>query len=228
MTTSGTFAFTLDITDIIEDAYERIGVEARSGYDYRTARRSLDMLLLEWQNRGLNLWTIKQADQALTAGVGQYTLSGEKLDIVEAVARSGSGIDQSDLRLERISVSQYANYVNKNTRSTRPTQYWLDRQPEGVTLNLWPVPEDSSHTLHYWYMEQIEDTGKPGSNTVDVPSRFIPALVAGLAYNLALKTPSSFQSAPILKDVYEEQWTLASDSAREKASLWLKPSTVYS
>tara|TARA_R110000803_G_scaffold163354_1_gene226982 strand:- start:1505 stop:2191 length:687 start_codon:yes stop_codon:yes gene_type:complete len=227
MATSGTYTFTLDITDIIEDAYERIGIEARSGYDYRTARRSLDMLLLEWQNRGLNLWTIQQADQVLTAGVAQYTLSSEKLDIIEAVARSSSGVNQNDFTLERISVSQYAHYVNKNTRG-RPTQFWVDRQPQAVTLNLWPVPEDSTYTLHYWYMTQIEDTGKPGSNTIDVPTRFIPALVAGLAYNLALKTPKSFQSAPILKEVYEEQWTLASDSAREKASLWLKPSTAYS
>lgn len=227
MATSGTHAFTLDLTDIIEDAYERIGIEARTGYDYRTARRSLDMLLLEWQNRGLNLWTVKQADEALISGTGQYTLTGEKLDIIEAVARAGSGTDQSDYTMERISVSQYAQYVNKNTQG-RPTQFWVDRQPEAITLNVWPVPNDSTYTLHYWYMEQVEDTGKPGSNTIDVPSRFLPALVAGLAYYLALKTPKSFQSAPILKEVYEEQWTLASDSAREKASLWLKPTMAYS
>lgn len=227
MATSGTHAFTLDLADIIEEAYERIGVEARSGYDFRTARRALDLLLLEWQNRGLNLWTIKQATQALTAGTATYTLSGEKIDIIEAVARSGTGTEQRDYTMERVSMSQYARYTSKGTRS-RPTQYWVDRQPEGLTLNLWPTPEDSTYDLHYWYMERIEDTGKPASNNVDVPARFLPALATGLAYHLALKTPDRMQMAPLLKEAYEEQWTMASDSAREKASVWLRPSTAYS
>lgn len=227
MATSGTHAFTLDLTDIIEEAYERIGVEGRSGYDYRTARRSLDLLLLEWQNRGLNLWTIKQGTEALVGGTGTYTLSPERVDVIEAVARTGTGANQSDYTMERVSVSQYANYVNKNTTG-RPTQFWIDRQPEAITLNLWPVPEDSTYSLHYWYMERIEDTGVGGGNTVDVPARFLPALTTGLAYHLALKSPQSMNLAPMLKEVYEEQWTLASDSAREKASVWLRPSRSYS
>ena len=227
MATSGTHNFTLDLTDIIEEAYERIGVEGRSGYDYRTARRSLDMLLLEWQNRGLNLWTIKQGNETLTAGTSSYTLDPERVDVIEAVARTGSGESQSDYSMERISVSQYANYVNKNTRG-RPTQFWIDRQPEAITLHLWPTPDSSTYSLQYWYMERIEDTGNTGANNVDVPARFLPALTTGLAYHLALKNPQSMSLAPMLKEVYEEQWTLASDSAREKASVWLRPSRAYS
>lgn len=226
MATSGTYSFTLDLAEIVEEASERLGIELRSGYDYRTARRSLDLLMLEWQNRGLNLWTVKQATQALTAGTGQYTLDPERLDVIEAIARRGSGTDQTDYRLERISVSQYAQQSNKNLQG-RPTKFWVDRQPEGITVNLWPVPEDSTYSLHYWYMERIEDTGKPASNTVDVPARFLPALISGLAYQMAMKVPGKEAMAPLLKEVYEEQWTLAADSARDKSSLWLRPARSY-
>jgi hypothetical protein len=223
MATSGTFAFNLDLGDIIEEAYERIGKEARTGYHYRTARRSLDLLMLEWQNRGLNLWTIKNTTQAVTAGTAAYALTGEKLDVIDVLVRTGTGTSQTDIHMTRISVDTYARLSSKN-QTGRPTQYWVERSPTAITLNLWPVPDSTqTYTLAYWYMEQIEDSGKPASNTIDVPTRHLPALVAGLAYQLALKSPDAMQAAPGLQAEYERQMGLAEDASREKASWYMRP-----
>jgi|TARA_R110002012_G_scaffold57430_3_gene148045 hypothetical protein len=225
MATSGTTSFTLDLSDIMEEAYERAGLELRSGYDYKTARRSLDLLMLEWQNRGLNLWTVRNTSQALTAGTSSYDLSADKLDIIEGLLRTDAGntSKQSDLTMQRISVSQYAHQTNKLTQG-RPLQYYVERKPTGVTVHFWPVPDATqSYTFEYYYMERIEDTGSPASNNMDVPARFLPCLVSGLAYQIASKRPESMQMAPMLKQVYEEQWSLAADSAREKAALYMAP-----
>ena len=128
MATSGTWDFNLDISDIIEEAYERVGSELRTGYDYRTARRSLDLLLLDWQNRGLNLWTVKNDSQTLTQGVSSYAFSPEKLDIIEGLLRTdaGNASKQTDLTMNRMSISQYAHQTNKLTQG-RPIQYWVER-----------------------------------------------------------------------------------------------------
>ena len=225
MATSGTHTFTLDIADTLEEAYERVDSELRSGYDYRTARRSLDMLLLEWQNRGLNLWTVKNASETLVAGTQAYALSNEKLDIIEGLLRTKAGntSTQSDLSMRRVSVSTFAKQTNK-LQTGRPIQYWISRAPEAITVNVWPVPDSAAtYTFNYYYMERIEDTGKPASNTVDVPARYLPALTAGLAYYIGLKTPSATQKLPILQAEYERQWELAADSSREKASWMLVP-----
>ena len=225
MATSGTTNFTLDLSDIIEEAYERAGLEARSGYDFRTARRSLNLLMLEWQNRGLNLWTVKSGTQALTAGTGSYDLTAEKLDIIEGLLRTDAGdtSKQSDLTMQRISVSQYAHQTNKLTQG-RPLQYYVERKSTGITIHFWPVPDDTKiYTFAYYYMDRIEDAGKPASNNMEVPERFLPCLVSGLAYQIASKRPESLQLAPALKQVYEEQWSLAADAAREKASLYVAP-----
>ena len=225
MATSGTYNFTLDIADIIEEAYERTGDELRSGYDYRTARRSLDMLLLEWQNRGLNLWTVGSASQALTAGQASYTLSAEKLDIIDALLRTDAGdtSKQTDLYMRRMSLNDYARQSNKLTQG-KPTQYWVERTTDDINVYVWPVPDSAvTYTLFYYFMERIEDSGKPGSNTVDVPDRYLPALTAGLAYKLAMKKADKMQIAPALKVEYEEQWQQASEAARDKASFFIKP-----
>jgi len=225
MATSGTNAFTLDLSDILEEAYERIDSELRTGYDYRKARRSLDLLLLEWQNRGLNLWTVKNASQTLTAGTAEYTLSAEKLDIIEGVLRTDAGdtARQSDLTMRRVSVSSYAKQTNKLSEG-RPIQYWISRAPEAITVTVWPVPDSAaSYVFNYYYLERIEDSGDVASNTVDVPSRYLPALVSGLAYYIGMKTPSAKQQVPLLMAEYERQWDLAADASREKASLLLRP-----
>ncbi len=225
MATSGTFDFTLDISDIIEEAYELAGSELRTGYDLRTARRSLNLLLLDWQNRGLNLWTIKNASQTLTAGTATYTLSSEIVDIIEALLRTNAGnqSSQTDLRMTRVSVSRYAAQTNKLTRG-RPINYWIDRSPTAITVTLWPVPDAAAtYSFNYYYMERLENADLPASDTIDVPDRHLPALTAGLAYKLALKMPAAAQRVPMLKAEYEELWTLASDSVREKASLYVAP-----
>ena len=223
--TSGTYAFDLDVADVIEEGFERAGSELRSGYDYRTARRSLDLMLLEWQNKGLNLWTVKSASQALTAGTAAYPLSSEKLDVIEGMVRTDAGdvAKQSDITMRRISITNYARQTNKLSQG-RPIQFWVQRSPDEITVNMWPVPDAvTPYTFFYYYIERIEDTGKPGSNTIDVEARYLPALTAGLAYYLAMKIPSAAQKVPGLKAVYDEQWNLAADSSREKASFFLKP-----
>lgn len=223
MATSGTTDFTLDISDIVEEAYERIGGEFRSGYNYKTARRSLDLLMLEWQNRGLNLWTVKNASQQLTVGTASYALSAEKLDIVDASLRTdaGSETNQSDLIMRRISVSEYSHITNKLQQGT-PTRFYVQRATTGITLHVWPVP-DTADVINYYYIDRVQDSGKPASNTLDVPVRYLPCLVSGLAYYLSLKTPGAMQVAPMLKQEYEEQWNLAADASREKASLFVSP-----
>ena len=146
MATSGTFAFNLDIGEAIEEAFENIGLELRTGYDYKTARRSIDLLMLEWQNRGLNLWTVKFATQALTAGSNSYTLDAKVFDIVEAFLRTDSGdVDsQFDQSMTRISISQYSHLSNKLTQS-KPLEYFVERTPDAIKINLWPTPDDQEN-----------------------------------------------------------------------------------
>ena len=229
MATSGTYTFNLDLGDIVEEAFERAGLVVRSGYDYRTARRSLDMLMLEWQNRGLNLWTVQEGTTSITAGTSRYALSADILDIIEAFVRTdaGSTTQQVDQPLSRISVSQYAHLSNKLTQA-KPLQYWLEKDPGAIAFNLWPVPDDNeTYTLVYYYMQRVEDTGAVASNNMDVPSRWLPALVAGLAYHIAIKKPEVSDRTAMLKELYEEQWVLAADADREKAALYLAPSVTY-
>lgn len=225
MATSGTYAFNLDLGDVMEEAYERCGLELRSGFDYRTARRSLNLLMLDWQNRGLNLWTVKGATETLVAGTGSYTLNGKILDIVEAFMRTDAGDadKQSDLTMQRISIAQYSHQTNKLLQG-RPIQYWVERAPAAITVNVWPIPDASqTWTFGYYYMERVEDTGSPASLNMDVPVRFLPCLTAGLAYQIAIKKPEAASKVALLKEDYESQWAMASDSDREKASLYVVP-----
>jgi hypothetical protein len=181
--------------------------------------------MLEWQNRGLNLWTVQNTTLALVAGTSSYDLDADKLDIIEGLLRTDAGdpAKQSDLTMQRISVSQYAHQTNKLTQG-RPLQYYVQRKPTGITIHVWPTPDATqTYTFAYYYMDRIEDTGSPASNNMDVPARFLPCLVAGLAYQIASKKPEAMQLAPALKQVYEEQWALAADAAREKASLYMSP-----
>jgi len=225
MATSGTFAFTLDLADAMEEAYERCGLELRSGYDYRTARRSLNMLMLEWQNRGLNLWTVKNASQTLTAGTSTYALTAEKLEIVEAVCRTDEGNTslQADLSMTRISVSTYSQQTIKLTGGI-PMQYFVERTPSDLNIVVWQVPDATkTYIFNYYYIERIEDAGTTASLNMDVPARYLPCLTAGLAYYISMKKPEAQSLAPMLKQVYDEQWEMASDAAREKASFQVSP-----
>jgi len=227
MATSGTSSFNLDLTEIVEEAFERVGSELRTGYDLRTARRSLNLMFADWANRGINMWTFEQGSISLVAGTATYDLPADTVDLLEHVIRTGAGSasTQADLTITRISVSTYATIPNK-LQQARPIQVWIERL-NTPRITVWPVPDDTQpYTFVYWRMKRIQDAGN-GVNTMDMPFRFIPCMVAGLAYYLALKVDGGAERLPILKQQYDEAWQLASDEDREKASVRFVPRQMY-
>ena len=218
MATSGSRNFNLDVGEVIEEAYERCGLEVRTGYDARTARRSLNLMFADWANRGLNLWTVKQGTITLTQGQAQETLLDDVVDLLDVVVRRNG----TDFEVERISRGEYATLPNKTTQG-RTSQYWLDRQIDPV-INLWAVPENSTDQLIYYYVRRIEDADSL-VNTTDMPFRFFPCMVAGLAYYMAMKrAPERVQ---LLKTVYEEEFQRAADEDQGRTPLKLQPSLSY-
>jgi hypothetical protein len=223
MATSGTANFNLDLSEIVEEAFERAGGELRTGYDLRTARRSLNLLFMDWANRGINMFTFEQGTINLVPGTATYDLPTDTVDLLEHVIRTGAGNEstQADLTITRISVSTYATIPNK-LQQARPIQIWVERL-NTPRVTLWPVPDDSqTYQLVYWRMRRIQDAGD-GVNTMDMPFRFIPCMVAGLAYYLALKVPGAAQRLDVLKMQYDEAWQLASGEDQEKAALRFVP-----
>jgi len=304
MTTSGTATFNLDLTEIVEEAFERAGSELRTGYDLRTARRSLNLLFADWANRGINMWTFEQGTITMTQGLATYALPNDTVDLLEHVIRTGAGNSstQADLTITRISVSTYATIPNK-LQQARPIQMWfqrLDGQTSsiGTTLNggisatdttitltstaglsatgfvliesetvqygyisgnvlyncfrgqnnttavahstaatvyqqnlpsvtVWPTPDGSqTYQFVYWRMRRIDDAGG-GTRTMDVPFRFLPCLVAGLAYYLALKVENGATRLEVLKMQYDEAWQLAAGEDQERAALRFVPRQQY-
>ena len=300
MTTSGTTAFDLEFTEIAEEAWERAGREMRTGYDLRTARRSMNLMTIEWQNRGINMWTIEQGSFTLTPGLNTYALPTDTIDLMEHVIRTGANAvnTQSDLTITRISVSTYATIPNK-LQQARPIQVWVQRMsgvvsPTGYTLDgaitatdteitlsgtdnlaaagfirvgtediyygyidgntlggcfrgqnnttaashltgtavynpnlpavtVWPTPDNSTtYTFVYWRMRRIQDAGA-GIQTGDMNFRFLPVVVAGLAYYIAMKVPELQSRMDMLKAAYEEQFQLAAGEDREKAAIRFVP-----
>jgi hypothetical protein len=218
MATSGSRDFDLDVAEIIEEAYERCGLEVRTGYDARTARRSMNLMFADWANRGLNLWTVKQATQALTQGTATYTFTSDYTDLLEVVVRRSG----TDFEISRMSRSEYLTIPNKTTQG-RPSQYYYNRQVE-PQITLWPTPENSTDTLVYYYVQRIEDVDAL-VNTTDAPFRFLPCMVAGLAYYTALKkAPERVQ---LLKNLYEEEFQRAADEDEDRVALKLQPSIQY-
>jgi hypothetical protein len=235
VTTSGTQSFNLDLSNLIEEAFERCGSELRTGYDMRTARRSLNLLSIEWANRGINLWTIEQGSIPMVQGQITYDLPVDTIDLLDSVIRTQTGVEQTDINISRISVSTYATIPNKNAQG-RPIQVWIDRQSGATepttginypTINVWPAPDQSNfYTYVYWRLKRIQDAGS-GTTTQDIPFRMLPCLVAGLAYYLSMKIPDALPRIEMLKMSYEEQWLLASSEDREKASLRLAPRQMF-
>lgn len=220
MTTSGTSTFNLDFAEIAEEAFERAGLELRSGYDMRSARRSLNLLCAEWANLGLNLWTVASGSIVLTPGQYVYTsadgVPSEMVDLIEHVIRTNNAGQNTDITMNRISVSDYANIPTKTVQG-RPLQIYVNRQIS-PTLTVWPVPDSSTtYTLVYWYLRRIQDTGASAANTADIPYRFLPALISGLAYYIALKNPEAADRIQMLKGFYEEQFQLAASEDRDRA-----------
>lgn len=227
MATSGTATFNLDLTETVEEAFERCGGELRSGYDLRTARRSLNLLFADWANRGVNMWTMDEGTINLVAGTATYALPADTVDLLDHVVRTGAGnvATQADLTITRIAEPTYASIPNK-LEQARPIQIWVQRL-NTPQVTLWPVPDDTqTYQLVYWRLRRIEDAGN-GINTMDMPFRFIPAMVAGLAYYLSMKVPGAYERMPMLKAQYDEAWQAASDEDRDKAPIRLVPRRSY-
>jgi hypothetical protein len=227
MTTSGTSSFNLDLTEIVEEAFERVGSEMRTGYDLRTARRSMNLMFADWANRGLNMFTYEQGSIPLVAGQATYPLPTDTVDLLEHVIRTGAGSasTQADLTITRISVSTYATIPNK-LQQARPIQVWIERL-NTPRFTVWPVPDNSQpYVFVYWRLRRIQDAGN-GVNTMDMPFRFLPCMVAGLAYYLALKVPGGAERLGILKQQYDEAWQLASEEDREKAAVRFVPRQMF-
>jgi hypothetical protein len=307
MSTTGSTAFNLDMNDLIEEAFERCGLEVRSGYDFRTARRSLNLLTIEWANRGINLWTVEQGQIVLNTRQALYALPVDTIDILDASTRTnnGSQSNQTDINLSRISEPVYMAIPNKNTTG-RPVQMWINRQSGGVAtipqttlvggidaddttitlanaanlptqgfvnignetiayqnivgnqilnawrgqngttaaahltgvsvfnnqlpcINIWPTPNPpgDQFTLVYYRMRRIQDAGT-GIRTQDIPFRFIPCMVAGLAYQLSVKIPGVDPGRmPMLKAEYEQQFQMAAEEDREKAAIRFVPRNLF-
>jgi len=243
MTTSGTTSFNLDLNNLVEEAFERCGSEIRTGYELRTARRSLNLLTAEWANRGVNLWTIEQGEVAMVQGQVSYELPIDTVDLLEHVIRTGTGQNQSDLTITRISVSTYATIPNKLAQG-RPIQVWVDRQsgatyppggrPEGTNpstgvdhpqIYVWPTPDQSNYyTFVYWRMRRVQDAGN-GTTTQDIPFRFLNCMVAGLAYFLSMKIAPDRMAS--LKAQYDEQWKFAAEEDRDKSAVRFVPRRMF-
>jgi hypothetical protein len=304
MTTTGSTLFNMDFTEIAEEAWERAGREMRSGYDLRTARRSMNLMTIEWQNKGINMWTMEQGFINLVPGLATYALPTDTIDLLEQVIRTGqnSSSTQADLTITRISVSTYATIPNK-LQQARPIQVWVQRlsgqvnptdavlvgaisatdttltlstvvglagsgfirlntediyytyisgttlggvfrgqnnttaaaQTDGTAVfvpqlpavTVWPTPDNStSYQFVYWRLRRVQDTGS-GVETADMNFRFLPCLVAGLAYHIAMKVPELMPRLEMLKNAYNEQFDLAAGEDREKAAIRFVPRQMF-
>ena len=227
MTTSGIATFNPDLTEIIEEAFERCGGEMRTGYDMRTARRSLNLMFTDWANRGINMWTMEQGQQILTPGTATYNLPEDTVDLLDHVIRTGAGSvsTQADLTITRISEPTYATIPNKLAQA-RPIQIWIERL-NTPRFTVWPVPDNTQqYILVYWRLRRIQNAGE-GVNTMDMPFRFYNAMVAGLSYYMGMKIPGAIDRLQTLKMQYDEAWELAAGEDREKAAVRFVPRRMF-
>lgn len=219
MATTSTTNFAPDFTEIAEEAYERCERELRSGYDLRTARRSLNLLTIEWANQGINFWALEEGTIPLEAGVSNFALPRDTVDILEHAIRTNSGslTLQNDMPIARISASTYSTIPNKLTQGL-PIQVMVARDQETPSVTLWPIPDDAqTYTFVYWRMRRLHDAGA-GFETPDIPFRFYPALMAGLAYYVGMKIPGMpTEKMVMLKTEYDRQFQLATDEDRDRA-----------
>jgi hypothetical protein len=304
MTTTGSTLFNMDFTEIAEEAWERAGREMRSGYDLRTARRSMNLMTIEWQNKGINMWTMEQGIINLTPGLATYALPTDTIDLLEHVIRTGQNTSstQADLTITRISVSTYATIPNK-LQQARPIQVWIQRlsgqtnpttavldgaitstattitlnsvvglagagfirlntediyytyisgntlggvyrgqnnttaaaQADGTAvfvpqlpaITVWPTPDNTTtYQFVYWRLRRVQDAGA-GMETSDMNFRFLPCLVAGLAYHIAVKVPELMPRIQMLKQIYDETFEIAAGEDREKAPVRFVPRQQY-
>lgn len=222
MATSGTYSFSMDIDEVIQEAMEMIGGEVTLGEEPRSARRSINLLLQDWQNRGIQLWTINTTAVTVTTSVTAYSLDAHNIDVVEAVVNR----DNIDLQLERISMEEYLKIPRKG-QTGRPTQYAVRRERDNPVVYLWPIPENSTDQVKFETVKYFQDVSR-SSQTADISRRFYPCLTAGTAYFMSMKRPGvDMGRIQMLKAEYEERLLRAQEEDKERASLYLKPRLGY-
>lgn len=219
MASSGTYNFSMDIDEVIQEASEMIGGEQTLGNEPKSARRSINLLLQDWQNRGVMLWSIGTSTVSLTTSVTAYAFSSATVDVLEAVHNR----DGQDIQLQRISMEEYMKSPNKG-QTGRTTQYAIRNGRDFATMHLWPIPENSTDTIKTETFTYLQDVNKSAIETADVSRKFLPCLTAGLAYNMAIKRPGVDMSRiTMLKTEYEERMIRAMEQDRERTNLLLKP-----
>ena len=222
MATSGTYSFSMDVDEVIQEAMEMIGGEVTLGEEPRSARRSINLLLQDWQNRGIQLWTVGTTAVSVTTSVTAYDLGAENIDVIEAVVNR----DNIDLQLERISMEEYLKIPRKG-QTGRPTQYAVRRERDYPVVYLWPVPENNTDQIKFETVRYLQDVSR-SSQTADVSRRFYPCLTAGTAYFMSMKRPNvDMGRISMLKQEYEERLVRAQEEDKERASLHITPRLNY-
>ena len=223
MAVSGTYDFNLDIDEVIQEATEMIGGEDTLGHEAASARRSINLMLKDWQNRGVLLWSTSVSNVTVSASVANYSLSSSTVDALEVVINR----DDTDLQLERITPEEYLLIPNK-TQKGRPNQYSIRRGRDNPVLSLWPLPDNSTDVLKIELVSELQDVNKSAIQNADLPKRFLPCLTCGLAYYMAMKRPLVPENRiMMLKTNYEELLMRAMEEDRERASMYLRPRLRY-
>jgi hypothetical protein len=219
MATSGTYNFNMDIDEVIQEATEMIGGEQTLGHEPKSARRSINLLLQDWQNRGVMLWTANTSAVTLTTSVTTFTLASATIDVLEAVHNR----DDRDIQLERISMQEYLKIPNKG-QTGRTTQYAVRHERGNPVVHLWPIPENSTDQIKLELVSYMQDVDKSAVQNADISRRFLPCLSAGLAYHMSMKRPGvEAGRITMIKQEYEERLQRAMDEDRERVSIFLKP-----
>lgn len=223
MATSGTTIFNPDFTEFIEEAFERCGIESRNGYDMKTARRSINIMFSDWANRGINMWTVEERSLVLTYAQSTYTLEDDIVDLIETMIQIPTTSQTTRYNMTRVSVSQQATRTNPDIEG-RPVEIYIDRQQPAPVIHVWPLPGQAGpYTLIYWILRRIDDAGAY-TNTADIPFRFLPPFISGLAYYIAEKKRTDDPNLILrLQQRYESDWTRAAEEDREKATLTIVP-----
>jgi hypothetical protein len=224
MALSGSKDFELDVADYVEEAFERCGLELRTGYDLKSANRSLNLMLAEWANRGLNQWTVKEKTVAMVQGTSTYNIDSTNatapIDVLDVYIRETQGSETTDLPMTRLSRAEYSHITTKSSTG-KPNQFLVDKQTT-PTLTVWPVPDKTSTYTVYMNVLTRMDDADAGANTMDMPFRFYPCLAAGLAYYISLKRAPDRTS--MLKSLYEEEFQRALSTDEDRASFRVSPS----
>ena len=219
MDVSGTFNFNLDIDEIIQEATEMLGGEQTLGHEPASARRSINLMLKDWQNRGVMLWTTAVTAVTVNTSVTSYDLSSNVLDIMELVVNR----DEVDLQAQRISFEEY-QLIPRKGQTGRASQYTVKRNLDNPTISLWPIPENSTDVLKIETISELQDVDKSAIQNADIPKYFLPPLTCGLAYYLGMKRPGVPENRiMMLKQNYEELLDRAMIENRERANMFIKP-----